>query len=245
MRSFLLIAALAGAALAQQLPVTGLAGARFRVNDVAKAREFYARVFGFAEKTGKGPEVVAFQINAGQYLEFSAGEPAASGPLEIIAFNTSRKPGAPLKDQDGRRVEFVAGPATAGLKAGPASISNHLLHLGLGTTDLNWAMDFYGSHFGCKEFWRGPTPAEFRIAILRVPGPREDFVEFLLRGNQGSPDHICLDVPDIQRAYQTLVERGAATRGKPRIASNGHWVLNMADSNGLRVELMEPKPAAK
>jgi catechol 2,3-dioxygenase-like lactoylglutathione lyase family enzyme len=143
-------------------------------------------------------------------------------------------------------VEFVASAAGApGLQGGPRSVSDHLLHVGLGTTDLNRAIDFYGGHFGCKETWRGPTSAEFRIVILRVPGPREEFVEFLLRGEQGSPDHICLDVPDIQRAYQTLVERGATTRGKPRIASNGHWVLNLADPNGLRVELMEPRPAAK
>jgi len=52
-------------------------------------------------------------------------------------------------------------------------------------------------------------------------------------------------VPDIQAAYKTLLERGAAMRGKPRIASNGYWVINMADPNGVRVELMEPKPAAK
>ena len=55
----------------------------------------------------------------------------------------------------------------------------------------------------------------------------------------------CLDVPDTQRVYPTLLERGLTTRGKPRIASSGHRVLNLADPNGIRVELMEPVPAAR
>jgi len=246
-RSFLWITALSGMALGEeQVPVTGMVGARFHVSDLAKARQFYAKVFGFQEKSGTGPGLVAFQINSQQYVEFSASESGGSAdPLEIIVFGTSKKPSAPLKDQDGRRVEFVESVAGArGFKAGERSISDHLLHVGLGTTDLKRAIEFYAGHFGCKEIWRGPTPADFRIVILRVPGPREDFVEFLLRDQPGSPDHICLDVPDIQRAYQTLVDRGATTRGKPRIASNGHWVLNLVDPNGIRVELMEPQPAA-
>jgi len=81
--------------------------------------------------------------------------------------------------------------------------------------------------------------------IMRVPGPSEACVAFLLHGEQRSPDHLRLDVPDIQRDHQTLVDRGATTRGKPRIASNGHWVLNLVDPNGLHAELMEPQPAAK
>jgi len=186
-------------------------------------------------------------LNGEQSVEFAAGESGGSpDPLEKIVFGTSAKPPGPLKDQDGHQVEFV--PRAAGVQAFTASersISDHLLHVGLATTDLDRAKDFYGAHFGCKEIWRGPTPAEYRIVILRAPGPREDWVEFLLRGPQGSPDHLCLDVPDIQRAYQTLLERGLTTRNKPRIASNGHRVLNLADPNGIRVELMEPRPAAK
>ena len=243
MRSFLLMAALASAGLGQRLPVTGVAGARFHVNDLAKAHEFYTKVFGFQEKkTGDG--MVAFRINGEQYVEFSAGDPGSSGgPLEMIALVAAGKP-APLKDQDGRRVEFVAS-APGSFKAGAGSISDHLLHVGMDTPDLKRSSAFYEEHFEFKEDWRGPTPEQFQIVILRAPGPREDFVEFLIHSEQGWKDHICLDVPDIQQAFQTLGERGATMRGKPRIASNGHWVLNMADPNGIRVELMEPRPAPK
>ena len=54
--SFLLLTGLAGEVPAQQVPVTYVAGALFRVKDLEKAREFYAKAFGFQE-TGRMPEV--------------------------------------------------------------------------------------------------------------------------------------------------------------------------------------------
>jgi catechol 2,3-dioxygenase-like lactoylglutathione lyase family enzyme len=246
MTKFLLVTVLAAVALAQPAPVTYVAGARFHVNDLRKAREFYSKVLGFQERRGAGEGLAAFQINADQDVEFSAGEAGAShGPLELLRLGTSEQR-APLQDPDGRRVEFTAKAARArSFKPGGDSISDHLLHVGLDTPDLKRAGDFYTAQFGFKEIWRGPTPTSFQIAILKAPGPREDWVEFLIHRDGGWKDHICLDVPDIQRAYQALVERGAAGGNKPRIASNGHWVLNLSDPNGIRVELMEPNPAAK
>jgi catechol 2,3-dioxygenase-like lactoylglutathione lyase family enzyme len=65
------MAALSAAAMGQQTPVTTLAGARFRVADLAKAREFYTKVFGFEEMKGKSADVAVFRISADQYLEFA------------------------------------------------------------------------------------------------------------------------------------------------------------------------------
>ena len=234
----LCIAALAGAALAQPIPVTGLAGARFHVADLGKAREFYTKVFGFPERSGNGPGLATFLINNEQYVEFSLG--ASGEPLETIVFIAAKKLAVALQDPDGRKVEFVQGRV-----GGPTfddAVSNHLLHIGAGTTDLARMKDFYGGRLGGTEIFRRP---DNQLVILKIPGPREDWVEFILRNEQGSQDHICLGVPDIQKAYQTLLQRGAAIRGKPRVASNGHWVINMADTNGVRVELMEPQPAPK
>jgi catechol 2,3-dioxygenase-like lactoylglutathione lyase family enzyme len=239
MRYILLLTVLTAVASGQ--PVKHVAGARFRAADLAKAREFYTKVFGFQEKSGTGQSLAVFQINGEQYLEFSQSS-ETTNPLETIAFGVSQKPGAPLKDPDGRRVEFVQSPASArSFKASEKSVSEHLLHVGMGATDMQQSIDFYASRLGCKETFRRP---DFKVLIMRVPGPREDWIEFILRGESGS-DHIGLDVPDIQKAYKTLLERGATIRGKPRIASNGHWVINMMDTNGIRVELMEPRPAPK
>jgi catechol 2,3-dioxygenase-like lactoylglutathione lyase family enzyme len=60
-------------------------------------------------------------------------------------------------------------------------------------------------------------------------------------------DHICFEVPDIQKAYKLLVSQGMSDRVRPRIASNHRWVMNLADPSGIRVEIMgepatEPLP---
>src|SRR5262245_52983200 len=218
LRLTLWVMALASVATAQQVPVMSLAGERFRVADLAKARDFYARVVGLRETKGTSKDFAVCEIMPGQNLEFVAGE--AKDPLEILYFGVSGTPPAPMKDPEGHQVQFVHGGWIGALGSG---ISRHLLHVGMGVGDLARAQEFY-SRFGGKEIFRRP---DNQIVILKLTGSREDWVEFIVRQPQSSQDHICLDVPDIQRAYQTLVERGAELRGKPRIASNGYWVINI------------------
>jgi methylmalonyl-CoA/ethylmalonyl-CoA epimerase len=181
--------------------------------------------------------VTAFRVGGGQFLEFTTGE--AKDPLETLYMGVSGDLPAPVQDPEGHRVQFVK---TGNDAAGVQSVSGHILHIGMGVNELARPQEFYGSRFGGKEIFRRP---DNQIVILRLPGARQDWVEFIVRQPQGSQDHICLDVPDIQQAYRTLMERGAEIRGKPRVASNGYWVINMVDPNGLRVELMEPQPAKK
>jgi catechol 2,3-dioxygenase-like lactoylglutathione lyase family enzyme len=235
MRRWIWLAVLIPSCLGQQIPVTSVAGARFVVADLAKARDFYTKVFGLKVKEGSGSDVLTFHAGS-QFLEFRAGE--SKDPLEVLYFGVGGNTPSPLQDPDGHKVAFVKASA-----AGEAmSLSKHVLHIGMGVSDLARASEFYSSRFAGEEIFRRP---DNQVLILRMPGPREDWLEFIVRQAQGPQDHICLDIPDIQKAYVTLVERGATVRGKPRIASNGHWVINMADSNGLRVELMEPHPAKK
>jgi len=71
----------------------------------------------------------------------------------------------------------------------PASgLSAHLLHVGIGVSDMSRAVEFYSTRFGFKEIFRRP---DNKVLIMRVPGAREDWVEFILKGEQGS-DRICL-----------------------------------------------------
>src|SRR5436305_1750124 len=142
MRFCLWMTALASMAVAQQTPVTTLAGARFRVTDLAKAREFYTKVFGFEERKGKSADVVTFDISPAQKLEFVAGE--AKDSLEILYLGMQGKMPAPVKDPEGHQIEFV--PA-GGIGAIPNGISQHLLHIGMGVADLAPAQEFYGSRF--------------------------------------------------------------------------------------------------
>src|SRR5438046_129049 len=127
MRLFLWIAALTSLSMAQSTPVTTLAGARFRVADVAKAREFYTKVFGFEERKGKSADVASFQISPAQKLEFVAGE--AKDPLEILYLGVTGNPASPMKDPEGHQIEFTPAAATGAV---PSGVSRHLLHIGMG-----------------------------------------------------------------------------------------------------------------
>jgi lactoylglutathione lyase len=63
------------------------------------------------------------------------------------------------------------------------------------------------------------------------------------RAQLGSMHHICLEVPEIQPAYEKLLAHGlgAEERYKPRVGRNRKRLLNLFDADGTRTELMEPK----
>jgi lactoylglutathione lyase len=77
-----------------------------------------------------------------------------------------------------------------------------------------------------------------------------DYLEYMLasaapdRRQRGVLHHVCLVVPDIQRAWEEVArrtpepERDALSR--PNVGVNGRWQLNLYDPDGTRVELMEP-----
>jgi catechol 2,3-dioxygenase-like lactoylglutathione lyase family enzyme len=161
-----------------------------------------------------------------------------------------------LEDPDGHRIEFVQYmPGSLHTRAhgkflDGRRISDHLLHAGVTVADEAGATAFYRDKLGFLEIWRGgPTAAEVRWINMRMPGPRGDYVEFMLyskpptRQQLGSMHHICLDVPEIQAGYRTAVERGVPNeeRYKPRIGRNRRWLMNLFDPDGTRTELMEPR----
>ena len=84
---------------------------------------------------------------------------------------------------------------------------------------------------------------------MRLPDS-DDYVEFMLYaqppppGNRGSAHHICLMVPDIEKALAALEARPARkgyTRPlEIRTGINRKRQLNLFDPDGTRVELMEP-----
>jgi len=165
-----------------------------------------------------------------------------------------------LRDPEGTSLEFVEylpGGLQAGARGrflGPRRVSTHLRHAGVTAGDLERALAFYRDQLGLVETWRGgPSEAELRWINLRLPGPRGDYIELMLyatppnRQQLGSMQHICLEVPDIQAAYQQAVRQGwqDEERFRPRIGRNGRWLANLFDPDGSRTELMEPHPAQR
>ena len=162
-----------------------------------------------------------------------------------------------IKDPDGHNVEIVEyqPDSWTGKDAGqhvPAGrIAQHAMHVGILVGNLDAAMKFYNGVLGFQEFWRGnaATSKTLSWVNMRVPDGT-DYVEFMLYDEMPSPDrrgsahHICLVVPDADKAVGTLGARPSReSYGRPieiRTGINRKRQINLFDPDGTRVELMEP-----
>ncbi|MEX2045050.1 MAG: VOC family protein, partial [Opitutus sp.] len=92
-------------------------------------------------------------------------------------------------------------------------ISTRMSHVGVMVGELEASLKFYGDILGFQETWRGSAGGKTLNWInLRVPDG-EDYVEFMLYDKLPSTDrlrtmhHICLEVPDVERAAAVLATR--------------------------------------
>lgn len=166
-----------------------------------------------------------------------------------------------VKDPDGHIIEFVQAewPALSRVEGPPPSttrpaseraLSNRLLHAGVTVRDEQAAHRFYRDVLGFSEIWRGGrTEGSTDWINMRVPDGT-DYLEYMLvtsipdRRQLGVLHHVCLQVPDIQAAWEAVAARSApamrAELGAPNVGRNGRWQLNLYDADGTRTELMEP-----
>jgi catechol 2,3-dioxygenase-like lactoylglutathione lyase family enzyme len=174
----------------------------------------------------------------------------APGKVRIgnLAFN--------VKDPDGHTLEFVQyTPDGLTVKAkgkfvSPERVSDRMAHFGIIVGNVEASMKFYRDILGFVETWRGGgDPKRLSWINLRVPDG-DDYVEFMLydqlpeQTKRGSQHHICLFVPDINKARDTIESR-ASTAGYTRpldvkTGVNRKRQLNLFDPDGSRIELMEP-----
>lgn len=160
-----------------------------------------------------------------------------------------------LRDPDGHALRFVQYlPGSLHVKArgkflGGRRVSDHLRHTGVTVADEARAMAFYRDKLGFVEIWRGgPAPGDTRWVNVKMPGAREDYIEYMLhsspptRSQLGSMHHICLEVPDIKAAYRAVVARGIPDddRHRPRVGRVRKWLFSLFDPDGSRTEFMEP-----
>ena len=162
-----------------------------------------------------------------------------------------------IKDPDGHIVEIVQ-YATNGwtmLNQGKflpdTRIATNMPHMGILVGDVDAAKAFYEGILGFHEIWRGAkNPAILNWIHEQIPDGK-GFLEFMLYSDLPDPDkrgkyhHLCLEVPDIEKAKATLEQR-AARIGYTRpleiqTGVNRKRQLNVYDPDGTRVELMEPK----
>jgi lactoylglutathione lyase len=162
-----------------------------------------------------------------------------------------------IEDPDGHSVEIVEyqdDSSTAkdrGKHLPSARISDRAMHVGILVGDLAAATKFYNGILGFEEFWRGSAANSETLSWvnMRVPDGT-DYLEFMLYrdkpapDNRGSAHHICLVVPDADRAVATLetrpVRSGYTRPISVRTGINRKRQVNLFDPDGTRIELMEP-----
>jgi catechol 2,3-dioxygenase-like lactoylglutathione lyase family enzyme len=159
-----------------------------------------------------------------------------------------------ITDPDGHTVEIVEYKPTGwtlkdkGRHLPDSRISDHLKHGGIAVRDLDASLKFYRDILGFKEIWRGSANSR-QLSWVHVQVPEgTDFIELML-GNPtperlGSMHHLCLEVPDIVKASETLKARhlpaGCKLPTEIKTGVNRKRQINYFDPDGTRVELMEP-----
>jgi len=162
-----------------------------------------------------------------------------------------------IKDPAGWIVEIVQyNPdgwtmSNAGKFMPETRISTHMPHAGVLVGDLPAAQKFYGEVLGFTEIWRGSKKNDVLNWVHERTPDGTDFVELMLYSELPAPDqrgryhHLCLEVPDLDKA-KSILETRAAGVGYARpmeiqTGVNRKRQLNLYDPDGTRVELMEPR----
>lgn len=177
-------------------------------------------------------------------------EKAGVGRIKNANFN--------ITDPDGHTVEIVQYMPDGWTvreegKHTPDRVSTRMMHVGILVGSLEPAMQFYGGILGFQEIWRGSRDGK-TLDWVNMKAPDGDtYIEFMLYDRlpaptaRGTAHHICLEVPDIDKAKAWLEARPAAkqyTRTlEIRTGINRKRQLNIYDPDGTRLELMEPHTA--
>jgi catechol 2,3-dioxygenase-like lactoylglutathione lyase family enzyme len=180
--------------------------------------------------------------------------PGATAPLGRIGNKNFT-----IKDPAGNGVEFTQylpdgwTMRERGKFLPDTRVAKRLSHVGVMTGELEASMKFYRDLLGFQETWRGSSGGKtLNWVNLRVPDG-EDYVEFMLYDKYPTTDrlrtmhHICLEVDDAEKAGALLATRPYPAGNKPptelKVGVNGKRQINDYDSDGTRVEIMEPATA--
>ena len=218
---------------------------------------------------------IFFKVNDEQYLEFSSGAPGKfelehisllSPDLKKSAAILSKEgiiPGKITRSGDGNLFFTIKDPDQVELdfvqympgsqqvkhrgKSNGNAVSDHLQHVGVAPSDNAATLAFYRDKLGFQQF-SVTNSINNHVMVSKSSG---DAIELMttLSDPVLIRQHISFQVPDdIHRAYNLVRARGLQVSTEPIPSKFGHWMWNLRDPNGIRVEfagedVAPPQPA--
>lgn len=119
-------------------------------------------------------------------------------------------------------------------------VSKRIHHVGLYSEKMEDNPHFYTEVLGFKSFLRVPENLEQSPGIIyfQIPGTAE-FIEHYPTDTRDF-SHPCFVAEDMQEVLNTLRERRKTeTLASPMVGKGRRWLLNLANSDGTRVEFTE------
>jgi catechol 2,3-dioxygenase-like lactoylglutathione lyase family enzyme len=189
--------------------ITGISHLTLFADDLAKSKQFYASLLGWAPIPASGTEAgVRFYANHSQYVELiTPATPGGVNRLDSVGFSTPhadalRKylgangvsvPKAVtvekngdrsflVRDPEGNKVSFVqegSHPPVAPRSA-PEELSNHIMHAGYLVRNRAALDHFYKDLLGFRLYWQGGNPdTQINWVMMQVPNGT-DWIEYML-----------------------------------------------------------------
>src|ERR1017187_7543836 len=158
-----------------------------------------------------------------------------------------------VRDPDGHAVQFVQylpgsiHSRNFGKHLSGTRVSDHMVHVGVRVVDPAKADGFYKDILGFRLQWKGGRDGRTEWIWMMVPDGY-DWVEYMVAESPPSPrqlgvvNHYALDTLDVQKVYQTVVERGYKRANGPSIGVGGRGLLQLYARTSKRREMIIPKP---
>lgn len=123
-----------------------------------------------------------------------------------------------------------------------------IAHIAIRVKEVECTLDFYVNKLGFKEIMRLDRDGKLWLLYLRVTDTQ--FIEVFPEGVGDRAaerevvgyNHLCLEVPDIEKTMQELAAAGVPTIRPKILAADGNWQTWIEDPDGHRIELMQMMP---
>lgn len=125
-----------------------------------------------------------------------------------------------------------------------------IAHSAVTVRDMEESLRFYTKALGFQQAFELPNPENGKPWIIYLSICPGQFLELFYGGESAHTwndrlvgfNHLCLEVDDIDKAVQAILDAGYELDSMPEKGSDHNWQAWVSDPNGVRIELMKIMP---